>query len=93
MIITDNNNTLYTPYECAKVCNEWLKELKVEKTLTPQMFYNYTKKNYIETTIVDDKKYVEGTQLATWFKGYYNKNVLGKNKDLVIPSNPMFADA
>jgi len=91
MINVDENNILYTPYECAKVCNTWLKDLGTEKTLTPQMFYNYTKKNYIEYVIIEDKKYVEGTQLAKWFQGYYNKNVLGKVADLVIPANPISA--
>lgn len=31
-----------TPYAAAKVVNAALKEAGVEKTLPPQMFYNYT---------------------------------------------------
>jgi len=62
----------YTPYKCAKIVNEILKERNIERSLPPQMFYNYVSKGYIPST---DKK-VAHDELMKWFEGYFNKNIL-----------------
>lgn len=59
-----------SPYACAKIVNEELKNLGVEKTLPPQMFYTYVKKGYIKST---DKK-VSLVDLQVWFAAYVHKN-------------------
>jgi hypothetical protein len=47
------SDTTLTPYACAKIANETIKERGFEKELPPQMFYNYVSKGYIKST---DKK-------------------------------------
>jgi hypothetical protein len=91
MIKIDENNSFYSPYECSSVVNGWLEELGVEKKVAPQMFYNYVKKGYIVSDVIEGKSYVNGTELQTWFTKYYNKNVLGKKESVILnaPANPI----
>lgn len=81
-------NLLYTPYECAAVVNAWFLEKGIERTLPPQMFYTYTKKEYIESILVEGKVYVELNELQKWFVRYTQKNVFGRKESLKIPSAP-----
>jgi hypothetical protein len=91
MIANENNENLYTPYECAAVVNTWLKQLEVAKELAPQMFYNYVSKGYIVSEVHNEKKFVSAENLAEWFKGYHNKNILGNkvSKEIEVPENPI----
>lgn len=86
----DNNETeitLYTPYQCAKIVNEWLSELEISKVIPPQMMYTYTKKNMIVSTEIEGKKFVSLEDLENWFRKYVNK-LRTPSKSLVIPSCP-----
>jgi hypothetical protein len=90
MIVNDQNK-FYTPYECATIVNVWFEEKDVDRTVPPQMMYNYVKNGRIATTELDGKKFVSETDLSEWFVKFYVKNVLGQKgkKDLQIPSNPI----
>lgn len=63
-----------SPYACAKIVNAELKNLNIEKTLPPQMFYTYVNKGYIKSA---DKK-VALEDLQTWFVAYVQKNYAAK---------------
>jgi hypothetical protein len=71
-----------TPYQAAKLVNAELAKRGVEKTLPPQMFYNYTaaklnagKNPMIPATKDENNKvWIEQADLAVWFEKYYTKN-------------------
>jgi hypothetical protein len=63
-----------TPYAACKIVNNMLKEMGIEKTLPPQMFYNYVKKNFIK----NDNGKINEKDLLEWFTKYSNK-LLNKN--------------
>jgi hypothetical protein len=75
---TEIQNTFYSVYECAAVVNQWFADNGMDRELAPQMFYNYTKKGYIETFVFEDKKYVNAETLQVWWVAYVKKNVLNK---------------
>lgn len=66
------SNTM-TPYAASKMVNAQLKELGIDKELPPQMFYTYTRKNYIKSITVNNKIRITQDDLTTWFVGYVNK--------------------
>jgi hypothetical protein len=88
---TEAQNTFYTPYECAAIVNSWFAEKGIERTLAPQMFYNYTKKGYIEVTEVEGKNYVNAETLMVWWVAYVKKNVFGRKDTLKVPAAPEIA--
>ncbi len=57
----------FTGYAAAKIVNSLLKEMGIEKSLPPQMFYNYMKKGFIETTPED---MISEEALRSWFEKY-----------------------
>lgn len=59
-------STSLTPYSCAKIVNNLLKEEGIEKILPPQMFYTYVKKGYIPST----QGRVAPEDLAKWCEKY-----------------------
>jgi len=88
---TTEPSELVSVYQAARVVNGWLKDRGAKtpegaaKVLPPQMFYNYTtarinkgNKPAIEVETVDGKHFIRRTTLATWFEGYFAKNVTGK---------------
>lgn len=66
----------FTPYKACKIVNALLKEMDIEKVLPPQMFYNYTKKNFIKT---NDEGLIEEEELRRWFEKYVSKNFKNEN--------------
>lgn len=77
-------------YAAAKIVNEWIKELGVEKVLPPQMIYTYTKKGYITSNEVDGKRLVEESDLKVWFeKKYAPKNLGVKVEETVVDENQL----
>lgn len=68
-----SNTALLSPYQAAKLVNEQLTELGIDKVLPPQMFYTYTKKGYIKSVEVDDKRKIDPQDLADWFTNYVEK--------------------
>jgi hypothetical protein len=66
-----------TPYAAAKLVNQQLQDMGLEKTLPPQMLYTYVSKGYIKSNVVDGKKRVTNQQLADWFAGYVTKLTKG----------------
>jgi len=62
-----------TPYAAAKLVNQQLADMGVEKVLPPQMLYTYVNKGYIKSVEVGGKKKVTHQALADWFAGYVNK--------------------
>jgi hypothetical protein len=83
---------IYTPYACASVVNEWLKEDGVEKKLPPQMFYQYTspKKNYIETVVSEDgKRLVTREALRTWYETKYMKKTVKTEEASEVDENQL----
>jgi len=74
-------NDYVTVYGCAAVVNSWLETHKIVdettetgfKQVPPQMFYNYTKKGYIEVTYVDAQPYVNVEDLKKWYVRYVTK--------------------
>lgn len=58
-----------TPYMMAKVVNEAL-----GTTLPPQMFYQYAKKGYIQTVVVEGKKKVTYDEVIKWTTSYATRN-------------------
>jgi len=66
------SNTM-TPYAAAKLVNEQLKDMGIERVLPPQMLYTYVNKGYITATVVEGKKRVTHEDLATWFAKYVTK--------------------
>lgn len=68
-------NTSYSPYQCATLVNAQLKEQGIEKQLPPQMFYTYTKKEYIASfRDANNKVRVTHEALTEWFTKYINKH-------------------
>jgi hypothetical protein len=67
------DESLYTPYACAKVVNGQLEELGRPAGLPPQMFYNYIRQGMLATVVVDGKKLVRESVLATWLVGYLER--------------------
>lgn len=65
------STTTLSPYHAAGVVNTWLKDLGVDKKLPPQMFYNYTKKAYIKSQLVEGKVKIERDDLRDWFDNKY----------------------
>lgn len=64
----------YSPYQCAKVVNAQLQEQGIEKVLPPQMFYTYTKKEYIKSfTDSNNKVRVRHEDLVQWYTKYIDK--------------------
>jgi hypothetical protein len=68
--MSTQTTTHVTPYAAAKVINKLLADKGIEKTLPPQMFYNYAKKGYLGT-LEDGKVSLEN--LATWADKYIAK--------------------
>lgn len=68
----EENSKLMTPYQGAKLINEWIKDLGVERILPPQMIYTYTKKNMIKNT----NGKVSEKDLREWFEKYSAKNLI-----------------
>ena len=70
---------MMTPYACAKVVNEKLKEAGIKKQLPPQMFYSYTtgrlRKGLRPLIECDEKGRVSIEDLDAWFEKYLAKNV------------------
>ena len=71
---------LFTPYAAARVVNAALAEAGVEKTLPPQMFYNYTtariragKAPLIEAVEKDGKVMIAEEALGAWLTKYLAK--------------------
>lgn len=86
-----------SPYACAKIVNEWLKEDGVEKKLPPQMFYQYTsdKKGYIKTVLTDEgKKCVDTDDLRSWYDEKYMKRaaVVEVDEDVEVDENQLELD-
>jgi hypothetical protein len=97
MFVNDETNeTFYTPYEASAIVNAWLAQKGVEKTVAPQMLYNYTrirdgKAATIPSHEKNGKRHVSLTDLSTWFVAYYDKNVLGHKSvaNLDVPASPL----
>lgn len=66
--------TTLTPYAAAKIVNEILVNLGVDKVLPPQMLYTYAKKGYIATQLVDGKIRITEAGLQEWVVKYVKKN-------------------
>jgi hypothetical protein len=66
-----------TPFFAARVVNAKLVAEGIDKTVTPQMMYNYAKKNVIESNYdsreEDEKIYFEGESFAKWLKRYVER--------------------
>jgi hypothetical protein len=62
-------NTM-TPYAATKIVNAALAAAGVDKTLPPQMLYNYAKKGYIPTS-ADGK--ISEADLEAWLTKYLAK--------------------
>lgn len=74
------SNTMYSPYQCAKVVNDQLHTMGIEKKLPPQMFYTYTSKGFIPSHKDENNKVrVNHEDLVQWFTKYVNKNHKGSN--------------
>lgn len=66
--------SILTPYAAAKIVNTELENLHIEKTLPPQMIYQYVTKGYIPSVLVEGKKRIKEEDLRTWFVTYVQKN-------------------
>lgn len=66
-----SEETDISPYKACQIVNQLL-----GTKLPPQMFYNYVKKGYISTTIVNDHRVISRTELIRWFTKYTLKNHL-----------------
>jgi hypothetical protein len=65
----------YSPYQCAKLINDEFEKANIEKVLPPQMFYTYTKKQYIKSFRNEQNKVqVKHSDLVEWFVKYCKKN-------------------
>ena len=71
---------LFTPYAAAGIVNAALAEAGVEKTLPPQMLYNYTtariragKAPLIETVEKDGRVMITEAGLGAWLTKYLAK--------------------
>jgi hypothetical protein len=65
----------YSPYQCAKLINEEFAKASIDKILPPQMFYTYTKKQYIKSYLNESNKVqVKHSDLVEWFVRYCKKN-------------------
>ena len=65
-----------SPYKLCKITNVILSDLGVDKTLPPQMFYNYTKNGMITGT--KGEKEITPTQGQKWVEKYLTKNYSNK---------------
>lgn len=61
-----------TPYAAAKILNEILSSKGVSE-IPPQMVYNYCKKGYIKSTLVNGKINVDESSFAEWSVKYLAK--------------------
>ena len=67
----------FTPYAAAKLVNAQLKDMGIDKKLPAQMFYTYTAKGYITSTLgPDGKRTITQEALTDWFIKYCTKNKL-----------------
>ena len=83
----------YTPYRATKIVNEMIKDRGVERTLPPQMLYNYTAKGYIPSTKTEDgKRTVTHQDLVTWFEGYFQKNLAPKTTAVEVDEDQLELD-
>jgi len=66
-----------TPFFAARVVNAKLVAEEIDKTVTPQMMYNYAKKNVVAsnyyTRAEGEKIYFEGEAFAKWLKRYVER--------------------
>lgn len=72
-----------TPYKAATLVNAELDKYGI-KRIPPQMMYNYAKKNYIATEIVEGAKRITSEGLQSWLKGYIAKKT---NSSIVETEN------
>jgi hypothetical protein len=61
----------FTPYAASKVINR-----AFSINLPPQMFYNYVKKGYITSTIVEDRVLIKKNDLVQFASKYALRNLL-----------------
>jgi hypothetical protein len=91
-------NDFVTPYACAAIVNEWLQVHEIAdensetgyKQVPPQMFYNYVKKDYIPSIVIEGKKFVNVEDLKKWYVGYVTKTRTPKSaaKKFAAPELP-----
>lgn len=62
-----------TPYGLSKIVNLLLKEVGIEQTLPPQMFYNYSKKGYIKKDASDGR--ISRDEALAWTEKYLTKKL------------------
>jgi len=70
-----------TPYQAAKLVNQWLVRDELDKVIPPQMMYNYTaarinkgKAPLIPATKDENNKvWISNEDLATWYATYSKK--------------------
>lgn len=79
-------DTLYTPYACAKVVNEQLEALGRPAGLPGQMFYNYVRQGMLATVEVDGRKFVRESVLAAWLVKYLERKDAAAAKKMTAAS-------
>lgn len=67
------NEIKLTAYAASKIVNDVLDEQGLNKTIRPQMIYNYVSKGYIKSYQVDGKTYVDVEDFGRWLKEYVEK--------------------
>jgi hypothetical protein len=81
-----------SPYKASKIVNDKLTEMGIEKKLPPQMFYTYTKKNYIRSTLIEGKTMISIESLDEWFNKYTKKHhniATNNNEETNIDENQL----
>lgn len=79
---------MLSPYTCHKIVNQKLKESGIDKTIPPQMMYNYTSgrlsqnKNPLIKSFInkDGKVEVDKDDFEKWLKAYLDKQLLLNKK-------------
>ncbi len=71
----NSTNNLVTGYQATKFVNEYL-TVRGLKEIPPQMVYNYMKKGYIESVIVNGQKMIDIETLGVWVEKYVARKLL-----------------
>ncbi len=71
----NNNNNFFTGYTATKFVNEYLVSRGLSE-IPPQMIYNYMKKKYIVTTVVDGQNLIAFDDLNNWVEKYVARKLL-----------------
>ena len=66
-----------TPYKAAKIVNESLKSVGIDKKIPPQMMYNYCKKSVGFKSYKNDsgKIEIDESSFKTWLEKYINDQI------------------